>query len=213
MPLKPKEVAMKSLTVSTAKTLALIAAVLLVAGSVAAGKLYKWTDKDGKVHYTDQPPPAEARASEHKKFGDKPNEVPMPYSLRQAVKNFPVTLYNTDCGEGCAKASAFLTQRGVPFTEKNPRDAAVAEELQALTGGKLEVPVMKLGSQVIRGYEEGSWKTALDAAGYPSSPVTPLRAASATPKPAPAAGKPEGPAAAEAPAQGAPTEPGATRPY
>lgn len=37
-------------------------ALLVVAISAPApGQMYKWTDKDGKVHYTDKPPPADAR--------------------------------------------------------------------------------------------------------------------------------------------------------
>ncbi|NQD36210.1 DUF4124 domain-containing protein [Permianibacter sp. IMCC34836] len=29
--------------------------------SAAAGQMYRWVDKDGKVHYSDQPPPADAK--------------------------------------------------------------------------------------------------------------------------------------------------------
>jgi glutaredoxin len=167
----------------TLRILALIFALALAAGSAAAGNLYKWTDKDGNVHYTDQLPPPDAKVLDRKKFTDTPAAAPASsYALQQAVKNFPVTLYNADSCDACAKAATFLTQRGVPFTERNARDATVAKELKALTGGKLEVPVMQLGSQVIHGYEEGSWKMALDAAGYPTSPVAQVPAATATPK-------------------------------
>ena len=38
-------------------TLIAIAGTLLWAAPVDAGKLYKWTDENGKVHYTDTPPP------------------------------------------------------------------------------------------------------------------------------------------------------------
>jgi glutaredoxin len=180
-------------------------ALALTMGPAVAGKLYKWVDKNGEVHYTDQPPPAEAESSERKKFGDQPADAPVPYALQQALKNFPVTLYNADkCGDPCSKASALLSQRGVPFTEKNAQDAAVGEELKGLTGGKLEVPVMKLGTQVVRGYEEGSWNIALDAAGYPKSASGPVRAPVAAPKPTQAAPKP-GPTPGDAPGQnGAP---------
>jgi glutaredoxin len=164
------------------RILAMMLGLALAAGPAAADKLYKWTDQDGNVHYTDHLPPPDAKAQERRKFGDAPSDVPLAYSLRQAIKNFPVTLYNSDCGETCTKASALLAQRGIPFTEKNAREPAAAAELNALTG-KLEVPVMKLGSQVIRGYEEGTWKIALDAAGYPSASVAPVPAATATPKP------------------------------
>jgi glutaredoxin len=174
------------------RILVLMLALTLGAGPAVAGKLYKWTDPDGNVHYTDQPPPADARASERKKFGDTPPDVPLSYALQKAIKNFPVILYSSDCGDACTKASALLQQRGIPFTEKNAREPAAAEELKALTGGALEVPVMKLGSEVIRGYEQGSWTAALDAAGYPSSPSGPP-AGAATPKPGPAAPQPRTP--------------------
>jgi len=173
------------------KAFVLIVALMLVIAPATAGKLYKWVDKNGNVHYTDQPPPPEAKTAEQKTLGDKASDAPVSYALQQAVKNFPVTLYTADqCGDACSKASALLSQRGVPFSEKNAREPATAEELKALNGGKLEVPVMKLGSQVVRGYEESTWNTALDAAGYPKWAVTPTRAATATTKPAPAAGKP-----------------------
>ena len=87
-------------------------------------------------------------------------------------------------------ASALLAKRGVPFTEKNARDTAVGEELKALNGGKLEVPVVKVGSQVVRGYEEGNWNGVLDAAGYPKWAATPARAATAASKPVKAAESP-----------------------
>lgn len=30
----------------------------------AAGQMYRWVDKDGKVHFSDQPPPADAKQTE-----------------------------------------------------------------------------------------------------------------------------------------------------
>lgn len=156
-----------------------------------ADKLYKWTDSDGNVHYTDHPPPSEAKKQEQKRFGDKPTDVALPYSLQQAVKNFPATLYNSDCGDACSKAAALLSQRGVPFSDKNAREAAAGEELKALTGGKLEVPVLKLGTQVLRGFEEGAWNQALDAAGYPRTAVIQPKVAAKSAAAKPSAAKPE----------------------
>src|SRR5690242_12248060 len=147
---------------------------LLALPTAQADKLYKWTDAEGNVHYTDHPPtPAEARSQERKKFGDRPTDVTLPYALQQAIKKFPVTLYTADCGDACTKAAALLSKRGVPYTEKNAREAAAGEELKALNGGKLEVPLLKLGNQLVKGYEEAGWNRALDAAGYPSSPAVP----------------------------------------
>jgi glutaredoxin len=181
---------------------------LLVLAAAQADKLYKWTDAEGNVHYTDHAPtPAEATRQERKQFGDKPTDVPLPYALQQAIKNFPVTFYTAaDCGDACSKAAALLVKRGVPFTEKNARDAGAGEELKALTGGNLEVPLLKLGSQVLRGFEKAGWNQALDAAGYPSTAVVPpkvadkgLKAQLAKPQSpkSPAPGKEEKPAVTE----------------
>jgi hypothetical protein len=38
----------------------MLAALLLAFGAAVHGQMYKWTDKDGKVHYSDMPPPQDA---------------------------------------------------------------------------------------------------------------------------------------------------------
>jgi len=64
----------------------MVSCALGSAGLAEADKLYKWTDSDGNVHYTDHPPPAEAKKLEQKRFGDKPTDVALPYALQQATK-------------------------------------------------------------------------------------------------------------------------------
>ena len=49
----------------------------LLIAPVAAG-MYKWTDENGNVHYTDQPPPAAARKSETIKAPKTPQAPPPP---------------------------------------------------------------------------------------------------------------------------------------
>jgi hypothetical protein len=150
--------------------------VLIAAFAVApaGAELYKWTDADGRIHYTDTPPPANARRAEKKKLTDKPSAPTLPYSLQQAMKNFPVTLFSYDCGEGCKRAAALLAKRGIPHTAKDPLDPPVREELKKATGGDEAAPVLVVGKWVLKGFEEGAWNGALDAAGYPSTPIAPL---------------------------------------
>jgi glutaredoxin len=179
---------------------------LLAVASAQADKLYKWTDADGNVHYTDHAPtPAEAKTQERKAFGDKPTDIAVPYALQRAIKNFPVTLYSADCGDACTKAAALLAKRGVPFTEKNARDTATGEEVKAMNGGKLEVPLLKIGSQMLRGFEEDGWNQALDAAGYPSSAVLPPKVAAKA-----VSGKASKPQSTKSAAAGKEEKPGAT---
>ncbi len=105
--------------------------VLLLACAAAQADLYRWVDADGKVQYSDQPPPANIKQVEQKKAGGgKASEAPMPYALQLAVRNFPVTLYSSACGPACTQAHALLAKRGIPYTELDATDPAVQEELK-----------------------------------------------------------------------------------
>jgi glutaredoxin len=175
---------------------------MLVLGLIvvaAQADTYRWEDANGKIHYSDTPPPPNARNVELKKItGGKPDELPLPYTLQQAVKNFPVTLFTSDCGDACTRARQVLVKRGIPYTEIDAKEHTGQEELHKLVGPTLQVPVLKIGQRVLKGIEEGQWNTALDIAGYPSTAMIPPREPN---RPAKAA-----PAAEPAPEQEAPTE-------
>jgi len=137
----------------------------------AGQKLYRWVDADGQIHYTDKPPPGTARAVEKKSLGDKPGTSGLPYAVQRAMKAFPVTLYSSDCGQPCTSGRRLLQQRQIPFTDKDARDPAVQAEMKKLLATEeLDVPVLMVGRNPLRGWQESQWNTALDAAGYPSGP-------------------------------------------
>jgi hypothetical protein len=143
-------------------------ATALLAASVPAAQLYRWVDDQGRVEWRDTPPPAGAKRSEQRKvLGNTIETSTLPYSLQQAVKKHPVTLWTYDCGEACARASAHLARRGVPHVVRD--SGKEREELQKATGG-MEVPVLFVGSQQLKGYMESSWDAALDSAGYLRTP-------------------------------------------
>jgi hypothetical protein len=48
------------------------AVAILLATATVAAQVYKWVDKDGKVQYSDSPPPATATKSEAKKVDAPP---------------------------------------------------------------------------------------------------------------------------------------------
>lgn len=186
-------------------TYILVVLPLLLAGTASAAEMFRWVDADGKVHYTDAPPPPTAKNVQQKKLGDKAGSVQLPYTLQQATKNFPVTLYNSECGDPCVKARALLAKRGIPFTEKNPeKTPADAEAVKKLTGGAAVVPVLIVGTDILKGFEEGNWNGALDQAGYPresllpKSATPPIKQTAPTPPALPATDK-AAPAAATTP--------------
>lgn len=136
--------------------------------SLGAQQIYVWTDESGNREYRDTPPPPHARNVEQRSISVSTIETSgLPYSVQQAVKNFPVTLWVFSCGTVCDNARAHLNRRGVPHEEKDPQ--ANREEFEKLTGG-LEVPVLYVGTQRIKGYQENEWDAVLDAAGYPRTP-------------------------------------------
>ncbi len=150
--------------------LALLMALLCLP-SVAQAELYRWVDKEGKVHYTDAPPPPGARQVEEKRLGgNTTSDADLPYATRRAAQAFPVTLYVSDCGDPCTQARAHLARRGIPYSVKNPAvNPADADALVKLVGSP-QVPVLVVGkARPLTGYHAGNWDAALDAAGYPRS--------------------------------------------
>ena len=170
--------------VRTLIALSLVAAAF--AGSASA-TLYRYVDADGRVVYSDQPPPSSAKAVEPRALTDNVIETdPLPLAAQQAAKNFPVTLYTFDC-QVCKEAKDLLTKRGIPFETVIVTEEKGAERLKALTGKQVG-PVLQVGEkQVLQGYNEDRWQAALDDAGYPRNVPNlrrePPRTAAATAKP------------------------------
>ena len=150
----------------------LVAAVLLAVAlaGAQAQQMYRWVDKDGRVHYTQQPPPPDAKNVQRRSAASgAPDSGDLPYATQLAAKNYPVTLYTSaDCAQACKDARASLEKRGVPFEEVVVGDEKSIENLKRLTG-KNQVPVLRVGTQVEVGFESDGWKAALDTAGYPAS--------------------------------------------
>src|SRR5688500_2316816 len=172
-----------------------------ISGTLFAAQLYRWVDEKGNVEYRDTPPPSSAKKIEQRPMsGGAAPAAELPYSVQQAVKNFPVTLWVTDCGDSCTNARAHLARRGVPHQEKDP--VADFDNFRKTTGGT-EVPVIFVGSTRLRGYLESDLDAALDAAGYPRTalvkpPAKPAAKPAAAEKGAPA----QPPPAASSPAAG-----------
>lgn len=177
---------------------------------------YKVVGPDGKVTYTDRPPPAGNGTT-------SPVGVPaaaatdagsglasLPFELRQVASRYPVTLYTSTSCEACDVGRQYLRQRGIPYREKvagnNDGDA-----LQRATGARA-IPALTIGAQVVQGWSADSWGSYLDAAGYPRQSALPgnYRAPAPTPlvatavAPAPAAVAPAPPPASPPPPQPTP---------
>ncbi len=147
---------------------AFAAAALLLAISPSQAQ-YKVIGADGKVTYSDRPPPgAEGKVSAlGAKAAAEPAGPALPFELRQVASKYPVTLYTvTGACEPCASARQLLKQRGIPFAERQVVTSEDSDALEKLSGAR-EAPTLTIGSQTLRGLAPEVWVSYLDAAGYP----------------------------------------------
>lgn len=144
-------------------TLALCAA-LLVPAATAQADIYKWTDSNGKTHFSDAAP-AEQKAQtitldNINTFADVSiSDAPAFQGFYQAeskprVKN--VVMFSTArCGY-CKQARQYFNERGIAFTEKKiDSDPAAWEEYQQLNA--TGVPVILVGRKRMDGFSQGTF--------------------------------------------------------
>ena len=134
--------------------------------------VHRWVDKDGKVHFSDAPPPADVKDSTTRRMGGGAGDPQLPFTTQEAMRKNPATLYvSDDCGELCASGRALLARRGIPYTERNAQSSAeAASEVKKLVGA-MQVPVLVLGQKPVKGFDEELWNAALDTAGYARTPL------------------------------------------
>jgi glutaredoxin len=165
------------------KTGLVVVAAWLAAASapLAAAQLYQWKDAQGRTVYSDLTPPASTGNVQQKNFKGSFIEGGESYATKIAREKHPVTLYTSACGAPCDQARQLLVERGVPYSSKDLQASEEARnEVQKLTG-KLNVPVLRIGSDKIEGFEAGQWQAALDRAGYPKSALPGRQSAPTTP--------------------------------
>ena len=145
----------------------LAAAIASPAAAHAQSSLYRWVDKDGKVQYTDTPPPADARGATQKRFGSAADEPQVPFATQTAMRRNPVMLWVAPQCEPCAQGRQLLANRGIPFRERDVQSNIETQRAFKELAGDLNVPLLEVGTSRIKGFEEGQWNAALDGAGYP----------------------------------------------
>jgi hypothetical protein len=168
---------------------ALVLALLLgVASAIADAQVqqvYRYLDAEGKVVYSDKPPPANAKEAQAKRVtGNSIETSALSFSTQQAQERYPVTLYTFACGTVCDTAQGMLNKRGVPHTVVDVSVADGADKLKRLSGN-LDAPAIQVGEQYSVGFNEAKWQGMLSDAGYPKTPpprITPVAKPAAAPE-------------------------------
>jgi glutaredoxin len=173
---------------------------LAVSCAGASAQMYRWVDKDGRTHYTQVPPPPDAKSAQKKalRASDGASYGDLPSATQNAARNYPVTLYTSPgCGGPCDQARSLLVRRVVPFKEVSLQRQKDIDDLKAIAGGT-QVPYLVVGSQKQSGFVEDAYGELLDTAGYPASgPRLPLEALRKMDAPAKAPGAAERSASGE----------------
>src|SRR5581483_6003571 len=116
--------------------ISLAAAAVLATALVAAAhaqSLYRYLDANGRVVYSDHPPPPSAKDVQERRLQQNIIETdPVPFAAREAAERFPVTLYTFDC-DICRTAQGLLTKRGIPFETVIVTEEPGAERLKAVS--------------------------------------------------------------------------------
>ena len=141
---------------------------LALSSACAVAETYRWVDPAGRTVVSDTPPPGRAH-SVAKAGASNGNTDGLPYAVKKAAEDFPVTLFTSaDCVSQCKDARDLLNIRGVPFTEKMVQKQEDLDELKQLLGDAY-VLAFKVGKQSFRGFEIGAYNNLLDLAGYPKT--------------------------------------------
>jgi glutaredoxin len=147
------------------------AAAITVATLASAQSVFRWTDANGRVQYSDQPPPPDAKGVVEKNVqGSSIQNNEDSLASTDAQKKNPVILYTSECGDTCDAAKGYLNKRGIPHTIVDPtKSSELNQKFKDDTGGNT-VPVLKVGERRLSGWSESNWSSALDSAGYPKTP-------------------------------------------
>ncbi|MDO8652404.1 MAG: glutaredoxin family protein [Undibacterium sp.] len=139
----------------------------LLANSAFA-ELYKWVGADGKVTYSDIPPPANAKRIETKSISSDAPGINLPPELATAVAQNPVTLYVAPSCIPCNDGRVLLKQLGIPFSEKTVITNEDINKLKQISGDT-QLPLLLISNSKFRGFDSAEWRTTLSSAGYPET--------------------------------------------
>lgn len=156
------------------RTTSLLVLTVALGASPALHAQFKVIGSDGTVTYTDRPPvTGNARVESLRLGAAAPAPASdLPYALQQPAARFPVTLYTVPNCSPCDRGRDYLRQRGIPYTEMTVATDRDREAWIALNYGS-EVPVLRIGQQVLRNFAAEQWAADLTLAGYPAASALP----------------------------------------
>jgi glutaredoxin len=139
--------------------------ILTVLPLSAPAGMYKWTDAEGNVHYSDQRPPdgAESQTIEGQISVFTPVKVEPSSAgeMRPVTRAGDVVMFTTSSCPYCLKAKAWLRKQGVRFREIDIEQSERNRAMFVQAGGR-GVPhtvVNRGGNEIrLRGFDAGAFE-------------------------------------------------------
>jgi glutaredoxin len=132
-------------------------------GSVQAGKVYKWTDNDGHVHFSDQP--VDGVNTEEVRI----RSFSGPAQVSQDEGDFgarEVKILTTSWCGVCKAAKTYLAAKGIYFSEYDVETSDIGRQEFSRLAGK-GVPIILVGKQRMDGFSASKLDEMLKNVGYP----------------------------------------------
>lgn len=133
-------------------------------------QMHKWVDAQGKIHFSDKPPPANAKPLQSKVEASSPSVVTtnLPPELAAPTKKNPVVLYTTATCGPCNDGRNLLKKNGIPFAEKTITSQDEVAKLKQISNDN-QLPFLTINKSKFKGFDAEEWRSALNAAGYPDT--------------------------------------------
>lgn len=143
----------------------LLTAVLLWSSwqPAQAGKVYKWTDADGNVHFSDKA--ANSPNVEEIKIRSFSGTADVVLNEDDFGAREVKILTTTWCGV-CKKAKAYLAGKGIYFSEYDVETSDIGRQEYKRLAGK-GVPIILVGKQRMDGFSSSKLEQMLKNVGYP----------------------------------------------
>jgi glutaredoxin len=156
---------------------AIIALCALLASIPVSGQqIQRWVDAEGRVQYSDKPPPGvaskpvEARINS---YGGTPvvsgapaaSKAPVSAAKAADQPRAEIKMYATDWCPHCRRAQAYFARQGIRYTHIDIEKSESGRAEYRSLGGR-GVPLIVVGSQRMSGFSEERFAQMLKAAGY-----------------------------------------------
>jgi len=138
---------------------------LLACLPAEAQQVYRWVDGNGRVQYSDKPPPGVKAAAVQSRINSYSGAPTVSGSASAGATRPEIKMYVTEWCGYCKQARAYFSRQGIRHTELDvEKSAAARAEYQQLQGRG--VPVILVGTQRMNGYSEDRLAQMLKSAGY-----------------------------------------------